>query len=1521
MRHLLTRAFVLTASVVLGVSVATAQVDVIQDGSFEAGNPNPFWTQFTTFIDPITSSGVCGSASGGWWVEMRQDPALPADYSVSQSVLLPAGGAATLEFQLQRMFPLGARRQLTELRVMVDSDVVLAQGTDTHPYEPRFIDVSAYADGAAHTVAFTATIDPTCVDCTFCVDDVTLMAPAAIPQADRDALIAVYNGTGGSSWSDSTGWLGPIGTECDWFGVTCNPARTQVVELALPANNLTGGVPSEVGSLVSLVTLDLSDNLLSGEIPVSLMALVNLTDNGGLDICNNQLYTDNTALRDFLNQKTLGGDWESCQIPTVRFDWTPPTPDAGQTVQFNDNTTSSPTTWSWTFGDGATSTLQHPTHVYGPGGTYTVSLTASNSVGSDSASEQISVAHVVPTAAFTWDPTAPDVGQQVQFTDTSSGYPTTWSWNFDDGSSSTEQNPTHSFGQAGTYDVALTVTNPAGSDLVTHQVTVGSAPVAAFGWTPTVPGVGEEVQFDDQSTNDPTSWAWDFGDGGTSTEQHPAHVFTSAGSYDVMLTATNGVGSDSVTRRIAVGDDPAADFTWSPTVPGVGESVQLTDLSLNNPDTWSWDFGDGATSSEQNPSHAWSATGTYDITLTVSNAAGSDSVTRQITVADDPVADFTWSPQAPAVGDTVQFTDTSRGSPDSWSWDFGDGATSSAQNPSHAYTAVGSYEVSLTVSNAAGTDTVVRSLIAGRTPVAAFSWSPVAPGAGEAVQFLDQSGNDPTSWSWDFGDGGSSAEQSPSHTYTEAGAYTVTLSVSNAAGSDSLSQQIAVGVPPSAAFTWHPAAPVAAEPVQFTDTSVGGPVAWQWSFGDGLSSSEQNPVHTYAQAGSMTVSLGVSNDFGSDTATAQVEVGDESAPPPVEGRAEQTVTAPGVEVAERLGVAVDRSGRRVVVWEQGRRAKELAAAAPQGEDGVFGRFYDPRDEPQGEPFALDAGTVTVGSPAVGFAGDGDLTVTFAGADGRIFARLLDAQGTPLTGSFAVDGGGGTAVAPRVAVAGSGDFVVAWRQAAGKQGEDGVFARFYDPSGEAKDEPLVVGAGEIAAGPQVATDASGNAVVVWSQGAAGKQGEDGVFARFFDPSGTPEGAAQQVSSATAGQVDDPTVASDTFGNSVVVWAERAAGKQSDGWDILARRYGGDEPAAGPFQVNQTSVGDQTSPAVAVNPDGDFVVAWQSGEVLMARLFDADGRAVGGEFEAAATEDGLAPTAPEVGVAGDDTVSVAFTRAAADGTGVGAYLRAFEVDRQPSACEPDQTTHCLNQERFEVRVIWRDFSDRTGIGQAVPLTDDSGTFWFFDQANVELILKVLDGTGINGHYWVFYGALSNVEYTVVVSDSVTGSSVTYSNPTGTFASVGDTSALPGDEKAPPVERFVEVPESQWLGRVTASTVLPEECVPSDTVLCLNDSRFQVEVSWRDFEDRTGVGRTLPLTSDTGSFWFFDGENIELVLKVLDGGAINGHFWVFYGALSNVEYTITVTDTDTGAVRTYFNPLEAFGSVGDIEAFPAP
>ena len=242
-------------------------------------------------------------------------------------------------------------------------------------------------------------------------------------------------------------------------------------------------------------------------------------------------------------------------------------------------------------------------------------------------------------------------------------------------------------------------------------------------------------------------------------------------------------------------------------------------------------------------------------------------------------------------------------------------------------------------------------------------------------------------------------------------------------------------------------------------------------------------------------------------------------------------------------------------------------------------------------------------------------------------------------------------------------------------------------------------------------------------------------------------------------------------------------------------------------------------------------------------------------------------------------------------------------------------------FQARVSWKNpYTGETGTGKALPLTGDTGSFWFFNPANLELMVKALNGHPVNGHFWIFYGSLSNVEYTLTVTDIARGAVKTYHNAPFQFASRADVDAFPAiaatgtQSAAGTTLRGIASPSSQQT-RCAAG-----DCTPSPTSLC-PQNRFQVTVDFID--PRTGVtgrGSAVSLTNDTGVFWFFDPTNLELMVKVLDGGGVNGHFWVFYGALSDVDYTITVTDTATGATRTYHNPLHHLASGADVTAFTA-
>jgi ELWxxDGT repeat protein len=257
--------------------------------------------------------------------------------------------------------------------------------------------------------------------------------------------------------------------------------------------------------------------------------------------------------------------------------------------------------------------------------------------------------------------------------------------------------------------------------------------------------------------------------------------------------------------------------------------------------------------------------------------------------------------------------------------------------------------------------------------------------------------------------------------------------------------------------------------------------------------------------------------------------------------------------------------------------------------------------------------------------------------------------------------------------------------------------------------------------------------------------------------------------------------------------------------------------------------------------------------------------------------------------------------------------------PGSCQPSPTRLCLNGGRFAVEARWRDFQGNVGAGQAVALTADTGYFWFFSPGNVEAVVKVLDGRGLNNHFWVFYGALSSVEYTLVVTDTATGLSRQYYNPPGQLASVGDTRGFgplgafsrTGPATAGPAPLALV---SERIDPAAAGT----PCEPSARRLCLRNGRFAVETAWKDFQGHTGNGTAVSLSTDTGWFWFFDDDNVEVIVKVLDGTPVNGKHWVFYGALSNVEYTVTVTDTQTGKIKTYRNPSGRFASLADTSAF---
>ena len=242
-----------------------------------------------------------------------------------------------------------------------------------------------------------------------------------------------------------------------------------------------------------------------------------------------------------------------------------------------------------------------------------------------------------PNADFSASTTSGNAPLTVKFTDSSTGSPTSWKWSFGDGSALvTQYNPTYTYTKPGTYTVKETVSNAAGKDteIKTNYITVKAAPVkpvAAFSATPTSGNAPLKVQFTDKSTGSPTSWKWSFGDGTYSTEKNPAHTYSKAGKYTIVLTVKNAAGSNVVTKSgyIVVNflKAPVASFSASPVSGKAPLKVQFTDKSTNSPTSWKWSFGDGTYSTSKSPSHTYSKAGKYTVSLTVKNAAGSNTKT------------------------------------------------------------------------------------------------------------------------------------------------------------------------------------------------------------------------------------------------------------------------------------------------------------------------------------------------------------------------------------------------------------------------------------------------------------------------------------------------------------------------------------------------------------------------------------------------------------------------------------------------------------------------------------------------------------------------------------------------------------------------------------------------------------------------------------------------------------------------------------------------------------------------------
>lgn len=558
--------------------------------------------------------------------------------------------------------------------------------------------------------------------------------------------------------------------------------------------------------------------------------------------------------------------------PTAQFTATPVSGIAPVTVQFTDQSLLA-TSWAWDFNNDGTvdSTLQNPSYTYASEGTYTVKLTATGDGGSD---DEVKDSYI-----------------QVNSAPTVSVSPAS-----------------QSFLPATTREYQIVVDGMpnglAGYDLKVHLTDPGVAEItnvvypawAGMQITPDIPSdlikigaVDLNNQVSAGATNVVLATITIRGDviGTTPIQIQAVHLDSDGGNP---ITPKAVVDGEAIVGSYA---GPVAQFSATPTVGLPPLAVQFTDASTGTIYSYAWDFNnDGIIdSTEKNPLYAYTTTGTYTVKLTVSGPGGSNSMVRSNYISvnsNAPVAEFSASQTSGNYPLTVTFSDLSVGTVSSYAWDFNnDGVTDSIlKNPGWTYLTPGTYSVKLMITGPGGSDSEIKEgyiVVNTDGPVAAFSVLPSEGIAPLTVQFNDQSTGSITSWAWDFNNDGvvdSTVQTPPLFTYQTAGVHTAKLTVTGPGGSTSATHTItASGL--TADFTADHTSGVASRnvsfTVQFTDATTGSPVAdsWNWNFGNGATSTVQNPTAQYSgrpQSFTVTLDTGSIIDTASMTKTGYISI-------------------------------------------------------------------------------------------------------------------------------------------------------------------------------------------------------------------------------------------------------------------------------------------------------------------------------------------------------------------------------------------------------------------------------------------------------------------------------------------------------------------------------------------------------------------------------------------------------------------------------------------------------------------------
>ncbi len=472
-----------------------------------------------------------------------------------------------------------------------------------------------------------------------------------------------------------------------------------------------------------------------------------------------------------------------------------------------------------------------------------------------------------------------------------------------------------------------------------------------------------------------------------------------------------------------------------------------------------------------------------------------------------------------------------------------------------------------------------------------------------------------------------------------------------------------------------------------------------------------------------------------------------------------------------------------------------------------------------------------------------------------------------------------------------------------------------------------------AAPAIALRSDGGFVSVWRDSRS-------IHTRAFAASDAPLSAARKLSSAGP---DSPRLAALASGGFVAVWTgyrpPTPPTYTGDGTIVVQLLDSAGNRLGSPQELDNGSgvaegVGD---PAVAAEPDGGFVVVWNSARRILARRFDSHGTPVTGEMILASASGFLAVTALPGGgfavsrlefisdVTGHVRMQVSIQAFAADGTPVGPQTIQASALAVSAAISADASGHFIAAwtEQAGVQAPYRVFARRFSpsgqpLGDPIPV-GSTPSLWF--SAYVTSVAARPDGS-----FLVVWGQEINPISSGPASLEPVEGDVWARAYTATGESLGAAflvhDGAAGEQHDGQAVAAADGWLVTWMQRLDGSRVAARRLTlacGAATAICLNGDRFRAEVAWKvPSTGAEGIGTPIPLTDDTGSFWFFTPANYELAVKVLDGRALNGHFWVFYGSLTDVEFDLTVTDTATGQVRTYHNPAGTMASRADTLAF---